>query len=481
MASTSKDGAPRPSVLPAAPERSGFAAGGQLPARQVKPTAPKPTASKPSGSPSIKRSHSKFKFVVPVKKPKDLMAPELEKIETELPAENLFARAYIYETLNRFSLMKTSRSLVNKLDRFDQWTSKVVQDILEVSSNWPKVECMRSYDYLISLLDSSHTQILAHKRILLLLSALEKLESGSPVATMIPVIRAWRKTGKDLSRGEVWKQATALLEEMETLIFKLTEVEHEEEEEAEEEEQDLMPLSISRRLTRRRAANNSNGKDYRDEVTSEDSQDEHDEQGSSSDSGSSEEEESDHSMNLEGHRRSTRTKTAVIKEGRRSGGDTSMSSVKNGEVAKVKKEVKEVEKVPSPPLEEKIEILVGLLDLAMGTQNVADDLKEAVEGLAALEKSRKESDKARSAEFAEASKKYEESNPGPFTGEPHRTWADKKMEMNRKKLEDDRDADMRFKLKWDALKLRSGPLGHDADGNEYWQLSQCEFSCFLSC
>lgn len=108
----------------------GFAAGRDAGSGPMSAPRSASTSNKASTS---KKSPGKFRVVIPVKRPPDLPAPDLEKIQTSLPQENLFARAYIYETLNRFTLMKVPRSVVAKLDRFDQWTNKDVQGILEVS------------------------------------------------------------------------------------------------------------------------------------------------------------------------------------------------------------------------------------------------------------------------------------------------------------------------------------------------------------
>lgn len=253
---------------------------------------------------------------------------------------------------------------------------------------------------------------------------------------------------------------------MDVPIYNLPPVDHDEDDEEEEEEVKIQP--ISSRLTRRRAAAAGGRNGYKDDISSEDSESE-----SSADS-SDEDGDSDQSTDAQGRRRSTRTKAAPVKS---VGNDSSASASasRKAEAAEAKEKKKEAAKIPAPPFEEKIETLVAMLDLVLATQNVADDLKEASESLTALEKAKREATKARDHEFHTQISNHDGKNPGPFTGEPYREWQKVRNEMKQKKIEEDRDAEMRHKLEVDALRIRSGPLGKDVDGNEYWQLSQSEY------
>jgi hypothetical protein len=64
--------------------------------------------------------------------PKKLPAPSMTMLETRLPVDNVMQRIWLYETLVRFDVFQIPKTKVlQKLDRFDDWTEEQLFCILE--------------------------------------------------------------------------------------------------------------------------------------------------------------------------------------------------------------------------------------------------------------------------------------------------------------------------------------------------------------
>ena len=66
----------------------------------------------------------------PLKPPTEAPPPVFEVIPTKLPEENMRARMWIYESMVRFDKFGLNRTVLSQLDRLDNWTHAMAQDML---------------------------------------------------------------------------------------------------------------------------------------------------------------------------------------------------------------------------------------------------------------------------------------------------------------------------------------------------------------
>ncbi|PWN28090.1 hypothetical protein BDZ90DRAFT_161952 [Jaminaea rosea] len=162
----------------------------------------------------------------PIKPPAPVAAPELEVIKTALHPENVWARMWIYETLVRFDFIRVPKGQLIQLDKFDLWTHRQVQTLLE--------------------------------RILVALAGINSINQGQPKARVAPAIQAFRQFGEDLQRGEPWQAARDLLDSLGFDIPELPHVERvfsdESKEAAMRDADDSGPTLLSSRMTRTKRA-----------------------------------------------------------------------------------------------------------------------------------------------------------------------------------------------------------------------------------
>lgn len=456
----------------------------------------------------------------PLKAPAPVAAPELEVIPTKLQRENFDARVWIYETLVRFEFIKVPKAILSQLDKFDLWTHRQVQMLLE--------------------------------RILVALAGVHSISSGQPKAGTTESVKAYRKYGDDLTRGEPWQSAKLLCEASKVDVPTLPHVDRIFEDESKEPPvTDSGPTLLSSRSTRARRAAEVKAlervklQSLRDMDKDFDSDSEVSDEpprgrgqrarsrvdysfvddGDEEDVDDAEEEEAPRrsgrqtarqvsmaqngrNASPEGVRRSGRSTRGAIavetspdesdEEGSRDRADASVTASARssaraeseagtrasegpsaatadggGDTTPVAVEPpKEAEPVPAPEMEEKVAILVGLLEAVMQTSAVGDELKAGAARLPEIEKGYKD-------DLKELEKEWSHIKHGLSTDAPSISQAEQFAKWKKDKEKKERDFKLRIlDAKVDAYrqteanKIRTGPLGIDADGREFWQLTE---------
>ncbi|KAJ1020768.1 hypothetical protein NDA16_004159 [Ustilago loliicola] len=130
----------------------------------------------------------------PLKPPTTAPPPTLEVIPTKLPEDNMRARMWIYESMVRFDKFGLNRGVLSQLDKFENWTHAMAQDMLA---------CL-----------------------LKTIAGLSNIEKGQPTKPFVKAITAYRAHGKNLQRGEPWSAATELLTVLGLQTTRLPHVEH---------------------------------------------------------------------------------------------------------------------------------------------------------------------------------------------------------------------------------------------------------------
>jgi hypothetical protein len=134
---------------------------------------------------------------------------------------------------------------------------------------------------------------------------------------------------------------------------------------------------------------------------------------------------------------------------------------------------------PAPEMEEKIAIICGLLEAVMQTPEVAEELKAAAVRLPAIEKARQEELKEHEKEWEEIKKEIWTSAPSMIQADNFNKWKTQKEKKEKNFKMRILDTRVNAYKETEANKLRTGPLGVDADGRVYWQLTECEYTlCF---
>ncbi|CAD6939442.1 unnamed protein product, partial [Tilletia laevis] len=162
--------------------------------------------------------------------PVPVLAPAPQVIETVLPMPNIEARIYLYETLVRLTdVIKVPKTLLGNLDRFEAWSSRQCQQLLE--------------------------------RLLAAAAGLPYIDRGQPTKNTGGAIRAYREFGSQPLRGEPWEAARELIKkQLGRDVEDLPKVDRTAEEEREREEEDRLAAIAAAaevpavRVTRRMAA-----------------------------------------------------------------------------------------------------------------------------------------------------------------------------------------------------------------------------------
>lgn len=125
----------------------------------------------------------------------------------------------------------------------------------------------------------------------------------------------------------------------------------------------------------------------------------------------------------------------------------------------------------SPDLETKVSILSALIDAAVMADSVAEELKTATENIINMERvqraSRTDMEKEIVEELAELNKRA----PSIVSPE-YQKWKVEKQQLEHDIAWRRQDARVIAELAIDTHALRTGPLGHDVDGREYWHLRE---------
>ncbi|PWN54462.1 hypothetical protein IE53DRAFT_70853 [Violaceomyces palustris] len=338
-------------------------------------------------SPSKRRQSALLR---PLKAPTAVPSPNCELIGTPLKPENLRARMWLYETLVRFDVIGLPRSVLNNLDRFDNWTHRLVQDVLAT--------------------------------VLRFVAGLSNIEKGNPAKNTTKAVHAFRKHGHSLTRGEPWVETRNMLEFLGYRIEELPKVQHSElfvEDEASPE-----PV-IQRRMTRGRRI------------------------------------QEDEDFEL------ARRESLANSRSRTEDSDVSASESRASSPDPVALE----EPVEAPDLEGKVAILTALIEVALMTDKIAEELKGAPDSIAALEKTAKVEAVKMEKEQAERLVELNKRAPS-IVSEEYAKWKAERTELWRDYHWRQLDARVFSELQCDTHALRTGPIGHDVDGREYWHLRE---------
>ncbi|KAL9938581.1 hypothetical protein V8E36_002300 [Tilletia maclaganii] len=168
----------------------------------------------------------------PPRLPNLVPPPKVQTIETRLPVPNIEARIYVYETIVRLTdVIKVPKGTLGSLDRFDAWTSRQCQQLLE--------------------------------RMLAAAAGMPYIDRGQPSKNTGAgaAVRAYREFGSQPSRGEPWAAARELIvKQLGHDVEELPAVDRTAEEEREREEEDRLAAIAAAaeiptlRVTRRMAA-----------------------------------------------------------------------------------------------------------------------------------------------------------------------------------------------------------------------------------
>lgn len=473
------------------------------------------------GSKPVRQTALPRKLKAPVAVP----APELEIIKTALNPANVWSRIWIYETLVRFDLIRVPKGILSQLDKFDAWTHRQVQMILE--------------------------------RVLVALAGVSSIHNGQPKARVAPAVKLYRQFGDDLKRGEPWSAAKDLAQSFGCVVPELPHVERVFGDESKEpvaseaHDHEQGPTLLGSRMTRtRRAAEvralervkqqsiydferDAPDSDTDDEISrksnrrtvhkdreewaelgdAESSSDEHDARddadsdeeapmqagGRVSDRRSGRTQAASASDVEEGARRSgrqrnaptsTRTsapRTAVraisVSEGSSRSGASSLSPELESEKTAddTKTSISSVapatapavqEPIPAPEMEEKVAILHALLGTVLETPEVAEELKMGANRLPDIEKWAREDMKQLEKDWEEEKKLINTNVPSMAQANEFAKWKREKEKKEKKHKLAVLDIKVNAHRETESHKLRSGPLGVDADGREYWQLTE---------
>lgn len=135
------------------------------------------------------------------------------------------------------------------------------------------------------------------------------------------------------------------------------------------------------------------------------------------------------------------------------------------------KEEQDQREQESPDLETKISILSSLIDAAVMADSIAEELKTASDNIVALERSHRTSNAELEKELGEELAELNKRAPSIVSPE-YQKWKAEKAELEVSIAWRRLDARVINELAIDTHALRTGPLGYDADGREYWHLRE---------
>ncbi|EST08546.1 hypothetical protein PSEUBRA_001972 [Kalmanozyma brasiliensis GHG001] len=162
--------------------------------------------------------------------------------------------------------------------------------------------------------------------------------------------------------------------------------------------------------------------------------------------------------------------------------DDEAESDVDGDDSKVKDDVETDEKdtsiveqdqedLESPDLETKVSILSALIDAAVMAENVAEELKLAADNMVSLDRAQKVANAEMEKEIVEELADLNKRAPSIVSPE-YQKWKAEKAALEQDHAWRRQDARVTAELAIDVHALRTGPLGIDADGREYWHLRE---------
>lgn len=497
-----------------------------------------------------------------LKPPAETAPPTLEVIPTKLPEDNMRARMWIYESMVRFDKFGLNRGVLSQLDRFEQWTHTMAQDMLA---------CL-----------------------LKTIAGMSNIEKGQPTKLFVKAITAYRHHGKNLQRGEPWAAATELLSLLGLARTPLAFVEHDipveveaaaaqrspspppaarvtrarrakegnqseiarqlslldqwEEDEfgetvggADDDDEDALPSKRRRATTKksmyvyddasdddsmadpddssrgRRSARNRKpaqkeatpevrltGRQQAIKLQQEQQKEEEaaaakqrEEEAASkkrraSDGSvidgtasiaSDDEDGDDHHKAKANGRSHNKRRKLVAESSDEAESDSDGEDVKEERHAATSKAngvhdekddsliEAEHQELESPDLETKVSILSALIDAAVMADSVAEELKLAADNMVALDRTHKAANIEMEKEIVEELAELNKRAPSIVSPE-YQKWKAEKSALEQDHAWRRQDARVTSELAIDVHALRTGPLGHDVDGREYWHLRE---------
>lgn len=425
----------------------------------------------------------KRKILPPLVEPPKVERPRLEKIVTSLPLPNVMERIWIYESLVRFDAIEMpKKAILQKLDRFDDWSESQLHTMLV------RLACY---------------------------SAEIKTLKQNPQPTHIrfrPLIKALQDADKDLTRGDAWQKAKEILEYKEVTLPELEDVELRPEQMAStadvsftsDADKSITPIEtlLNSRATRSRRAANTAARERVKYFTTNDLQDDSEEEDDSEkgddamDYAEALDDEHDDKPVLRKSRRSARTvqqkeesdqsrseirkalglrdrskRNSIVSENVEEK-KAKTDSDEDDDVIIVEPEETVQEKIPLPPFEQRISILSGMIELVLQRAEIRQEVEEGARLVREKIKEAKDQEREILKKQDEEIKLLRKTHIDMHRTTKTQEW----KEILDKKLRDHliELIDIRVDLHvfTDANKPRTGPLGRDTDGNEYWHLSE---------
>ncbi|SPO37958.1 uncharacterized protein PSFLO_03435 [Pseudozyma flocculosa] len=389
-----------------------------------------------------------------LKPPQPVSAPTLETIISRLPPENLRARMWLYESFVRFDKIGLPKTELNHLDRFDAWSHARVQEMLST--------------------------------LLRYLAGLQHIDKGQPTKNTTKAVLAYRHFGHDLSRGEPWSAVREMLARFGLEPQSLPYVEH--------------PLSLELenrpasppppRQTRNRAARGARQVDYSRQLGMlKDWEEDFGEEGDSDVPPGTEKgrrrparriasESDDESEEVESGAESDDTER---ESGSRSSRRQQQEKGQDEAAARRPRDASAESEArhDAPDMETKVALLACMVDAALMTEEIGEELKLATDEIAVLERQHKADMAITEKELAEETAELNKRAPSLIAPE-FQAWKNEKVEHDRDVKWRRLDAKVFHEIQVDAHALRTGPIGYDADGREYWHLRESPASADAS-
>ncbi|CBQ72313.1 conserved hypothetical protein [Sporisorium reilianum SRZ2] len=129
------------------------------------------------------------------------------------------------------------------------------------------------------------------------------------------------------------------------------------------------------------------------------------------------------------------------------------------------------QEVDSPDLETKVSILSALIDAAVMADSIAEELKTASDNMTAMDRTHKVANVEMEREITEELAELNKRAPSIVSPE-YQKWKADKAALEQDHAWRRQDARVTSELALDTHALRTGPIGHDVDGREYWHLRE---------
>lgn len=188
-----------------------------------------------------------------------------------------------------------------------------------------------------------------------------------------------------------------------------------------------------------------------------------------SDDGSAGEDEHEN-VNGRSSRKRRRTAVGTSDDEAEQDGEQRPGSVNGKSEADVSME-KDTREMESPDLETKVSILSALIDAAVMADGVSDELKAAHDNIAAQERTNKAANADMEKELAEELAELNKRAPS-IVSPKYQAWKAEKAALEHDHAWRRLDARVTSELTVDVHAMRTGPLGYDVDGREFWHLRE---------